>query len=125
MVQNLDKIELKDGFEYNKRWIKCVGGDNCVRNEKNRGKGATSSMITKQRPSVGGGEKCQDRGRVEEEEKRRGFGRIRRDQDATMFCLYLFGPLLLKHRKKRGRERKKSQRVKEGESESKQERKQE
>lgn len=29
-----------------------------------------------------------------------------RDQDATMFCLYLFGPLLLKHRKKK-RERKK------------------
>lgn len=45
--------------------------------------------------------------------ERRGFG-VRRDQDATMCCLYLFGPLLLKHRKKRGRERKRNQRVKEG-----------
>lgn len=48
------------------------------------------------------------------EEKRGGSGkvggRVRRDQDATMYCLYLFGPLLLKHRrKKRGRERKRSQ----------------
>lgn len=84
-----------------------MGENNCVRNGKNRGKGATSSMITKQRPSLEGGEKWQDRGRVEEEEKRRVVGRIRRDQDATMFCLYLFGPLLLKHRKKEGEKERK------------------
>lgn len=60
-------------------------------------------MTTKQRPRVGGREKWQERGR--EGEKKRGVG-VRRDQDATMYCLYLFGPLLLKHRKKK-RERKK------------------
>lgn len=59
-------------------------------------------MTTKQRPRVGGRERWQKRGRGGE--KRVGEGV--RDQDATMFCLYLFGPLLLKHRKKK-RERKK------------------
>lgn len=30
MVQNLDKKELKDGFAYNKRWIKLVWGKTIV-----------------------------------------------------------------------------------------------
>lgn len=58
------------------------------------------------------------------EEKRGGSG-VRRDQDATMYCLYLFGPLLLKHRKKRGRERKRSQGERREVKKSKQERKKE